>query len=98
MSNDMQTVLLKLTLAICKDCSRGPSIKDVRTRGGREGKSKADTCGRRGEGGSVAKCGRPQNSNVYQNFRSFLVYYGLKDNINSITEVSESIVVRYNSN
>ena len=50
--------------------SRGPSIKDVRTRGGRGGQSKADACGRRGEGGSVAKSGRPQIQLFYQNFRS----------------------------
>ena len=38
---------------------KGPSIKDVRTQGGRGGGSVA-----------LAKCGRPQNSNFYQNFRS----------------------------
>ena len=54
-----------------------------------------------GGGGSVAKCGRPQNSNFYQKFRSsFSVLCAKRRHstqqliINSITEVSESFVVR----
>ena len=48
---------------------KGPSIKDVCTRGGR-GVNQKRTHADAGGGGSVAKCGRPQNSNFYQNFRS----------------------------
>ena len=55
----------------------------------------------------MAKCGRPQNSNFYQNFRSLFSVLCAKRqhstqklNITSlrlITEVSESFVVKYNS-
>ena len=62
------------------------------------------TQGARG-GVSVGKCRRPQNSNFYQNFRSLFSAPCAKRQhsiqyliINSITEVSESFVVKYNSN
>ena len=52
----------------------------------------------------MAKCGRPQNSNFYQNFRCLSSVLCAKRHnltqeliINSITAVSESFVVRYNS-
>ena len=60
---------------------KGPSIKDVRTRGGRGGQSKADTCGRRGEGGSGAKCGRPQIQTFTEIFDVCIVSCLLKDNL-----------------
>ena len=53
----------------------------------------------------MAKCGRPQNSNFYQNFQSsFSVLCAKRQHStqqliidNSITDVSESFVVRYKS-
>ena len=51
----------------------------------------------------MAKCGRPQNPNFYQSFRSlFSVLCAKRQHstqylvINSITEVSESFVVKFN--
>ena len=48
---------------------------------GEGGSSKADTCGRRGEGGSVAKSGRPQIQIFTEILEVLIVSCVLKDNI-----------------
>ena len=53
----------------CMDTSLGPSIKDVRTRGGR-GLVKSGHMRTQGGEESVEKNGRSLNSNFYQNFLS----------------------------